>query len=212
MTKKKDDYYYLFKLIIIGDSYVGKTNIMSQYIKKEFNENSKSTIGVEFGNKIIKIDDKIIKAQIWDTAGQERYKSITSAYYKGAKGAFIVYDITSKVTFNSVDKWIQDLNLYGDKNLTLLLIGNKSDLEEKRQIKKEDGEEKAKSFGLGFIETSACTGENIDKAFDILLKEVCNKYHVEISNNEELENVNKGKNIEIEIEEENNTVKKKSCC
>ena len=212
MTKKNDDYDYLFKLIIIGDSYVGKTNIMSQYIKKEFNENSKSTIGVEFGNKIIKIDDKIIKAQIWDTAGQERYKSITSAYYKGAKGAFIVYDITSKVTFNSVDKWIQDLNLYGDKNLTLLLIGNKSDLEEKRQIKKEVGEEKAKSFGLGFIETSACTGENIDKAFDILLKEVCNKYHVEISNNEELENVNKGKNIEIEIEEENNTVKKKSCC
>jgi Ras-related protein Rab-11A len=212
MTKKNDDYDYLFKLIIIGDSYVGKTNIMSQYIKKEFNENSKSTIGVEFGNKIIKIDDKIIKAQIWDTAGQERYKSITSAYYKGAKGAFIVYDITSKTTFNSVDKWIQDLNLYGDKNLTLLLIGNKSDLEEKRQIKKEDGEEKAKSFGLGFIETSACTGENIDKAFDILLKEVCNKYHVEISNNEELENVNKGKNIEIEIEEENNTVKKKSCC
>ena len=212
MTKKNDDYDYLFKLIIIGDSYVGKTNIMSQYIKKEFNENSKSTIGVEFGNKIIKIDDKIIKAQIWDTAGQERYKSITSAYYKGAKGAFIVYDITSKTTFNSVDKWIQDLNLYGDKNLTLLLIGNKSDLEEKRQIKKEDGEEKAKSFRLGFIETSACTGENIDKAFDILLKEVCNKYHVEISNNEELENVNKGKNIEIEIEEENNTVKKKSCC
>ena len=212
MTKKNDDYDYLFKLIIIGDSYVGKTNIMSQYIKKEFNENSKSTIGVEFGNKIIKIDDKIIKAQIWDTAGQERYKSITSAYYKGAKGAFIVYDITSKTTFNSVDKWIQDLNLYGDKNLTLLLIGNKSDLEEKRQIKKEDGEEKAKSFGLGFIETSACTGENIDKAFDILLKEVCNKYHVEISNNEELENVNKGKNIEIEKEEENNTVKKKSCC
>jgi len=212
MTKKNDDYDYLFKLIIIGDSYVGKTNIMSQDIKKEFNENSKSTIGVEFGNKIIKIDDKIIKAQIWDTAGQERYKSITSAYYKGAKGAFIVYDITSKTTFNSVDKWIQDLNLYGDKNLTLLLIGNKSDLEEKRQIKKEDGEEKAKSFGLGFIETSACTGENIDKAFDILLKEVCNKYHVEISNNEELENVNKGKNIEIEIEEENNTVKKKSCC
>ena len=212
MTKKNDDYDYLFKLIIIGDSYVGKTNIMSQYIKKEFNENSKSTIGVEFGNKIIKIDDKIIKAQIWDTAGQERYKSITSAYYKGARGAFIVYDITSKTTFNSVDKWIQDLNLYGDKNLTLLLIGNKSDLEEKRQIKKEVGEEKAKSFGLGFIETSACTGENIDKAFDILLKEVCNKYHVEISNNEELENVNKGKNIEIEIEEENNTVKKKSCC
>ena len=206
---KNDDYDYVFKLILIGDSYVGKTNIMGQYIKKEFNLNSKSTLGVEFGTKTIKIQDKIIKAQIWDTAGQERYKSITSAYYKGAKGAFIVYDITSKTTFYSVDKWIQDLNLYGDKNVTLLLIGNKSDLEEKRQIKKEDGEEKAKSFGLGFIETSACTGDNIDKAFETLLLEVCNKYIEEKKSNEELEEEN-GDNIEIGVG--NNKKKKKTCC
>ena len=154
-----DEYDFLFKLIIVGDSNVGKTNIMSKYIRDQFNYNSKSTIGVEFGTKIIKINNKKIKAQIWDTAGQERYKSITSAYYKGAKGALIVYDITNKFTFDSVDKWVQDLNSYGDKNLTLLLVGNKSDLEEKRQIIKEDGEEKAKSFGLGFIETSACSGD-----------------------------------------------------
>ena len=117
-----DEYDYLFKLIIVGDSNVGKTNIMSKYIKDQFNINSKSTIGVEFGTKILTIDNKKIKAQIWDTAGQERYKSITSAYYKGAKGAFIVYDITNKFSFDSVDKWVQDLNSYGDKNLTLLLI------------------------------------------------------------------------------------------
>ena len=210
MSKYAEDYDYLFKLILIGDSYVGKTNIMSQYIKKEFSLNSKSTVGVEFGTKIIKLQDKIIKAQIWDTAGQERYKSITSAYYKGAKGAFIVYDITSKTTFDSVDKWIQDLNLYGDKNVTLLLIGNKSDLEEKRIIKKEDGEEKAKSFGLGFIETSACTGDNIDKAFETLLIEVCNKYIKEKKNNEEFEDEDNGENIEIGVG--NNKAKKKTCC
>ena len=207
MSKKEEEYDFLFKLIIIGDSNVGKTNIMSQYIKKEFNINSKSTVGVEFGNKIIKLDNKTIKAQIWDTAGQERYKSITSAYYKGAKGAFIVYDITSKITFNSVDKWIQDLNLYGDKNIIILLIGNKSDLEDKREVKREDGEEKAKSFGLGFIETSACTGDNIDKAFEIMLKEVCNKHIEEKGNNVEFEKG--GENIEINNKDKSN---KTSCC
>ena len=207
MSKKEEEYDFLFKLIIIGDSNVGKTNIMSQYIKKEFNINSKSTVGVEFGNKIIKLDNKTIKAQIWDTAGQERYKSITSAYYKGAKGAFIVYDITSKITFDSVDKWIQDLNLYGDKNIIILLIGNKSDLEDKREVKREEGEEKAKSFGLGFIETSACTGDNIDKAFEIMLKEVCNKHIEEKGNNVEFEKG--GESIEINNKDKSN---KTSCC
>ena len=160
-------------------------------------------------SKIVKIDNKKIKAQIWDTAGQERYKSITSAYYKGAKGALIVYDITNKFTFESVDKWVQDLNSYGDKNLTLLLVGNKSDLEDKRQIMKEDGEEKAKSFNLGFIETSACSGDNIDQAFDIMLKEVLKKYVVENDINDEFE-ASGGKNIELD--KKDNKTKKKKCC
>ena len=209
MSKFADEYDYLFKLIIVGDTNVGKTNIMSKYIKDQFNFNSKSTIGVEFGTKILTIENKKIKAQIWDTAGQERYKSITSAYYKGAKGALVVYDITNKFTFESVDKWVQDLNSYGDKNLTLLLVGNKSDLEEKRQVNKEDGEEKAKSFGLGFIETSACSGDNIDQAFDIMLKEVLKKYMVEnYINNDEFEG-GSGKTIELVKKSDN---KKKGCC
>ena len=204
-----DEYDYLFKLIIVGDSNVGKTNIMSKYIKDQFNINSKSTIGVEFGTKILTIDNKKIKAQIWDTAGQERYKSITSAYYKGAKGAFIVYDITNKFSFDSVDKWVQDLNSYGDKNLTLLLIGNKSDLEDKRQIGKDVGEEKAKSFSLGFIETSALSGDNIDQAFDIMLNEVLKKYMVENDiNNDEFEG-GSGKGIELIKKSDNK--KKKGC-
>jgi Ras-related protein Rab-11A len=204
-----DEYDFLFKLIIVGDSNVGKTNIMSKYIHNQFNQHSKSTIGVEFGTKIVNIDNKKIKAQIWDTAGQERYKSITSAYYKGAKGAFIVYDITNKFTFESVDKWVQDLNSYGEKNLSLLLVGNKSDLENKRQINKEEGEEKAKSFGLGFIETSACSGDNIDQAFEIMLKEVLRKYMVDNDiNNDEFEG-GSGKNIELVKKPEQ---KKKNCC
>ena len=208
MADLDTEYDYLFKLILVGDSYVGKTNILSKYIKNEFNQNTKSTVGVEFGAKILKIEDKIIKAQIWDTAGQERYKSITSAYYKGAKGAFIVYDITNRLTFESVDKWIQDLNLNSDKNITLLLIGNKKDLEDKRDVSKEEGEEKAKSFGLAFLETSALTGENIDKVFDYMLKEVYNKITIEKKNSGEIDYINIGNNIEINEQSE----KKSTCC
>ena len=204
-----ENYEMMFKVVLVGDSFVGKTNIMSKYIKDQFNITSKSTIGVEFGTKILEIDNKKVKAQIWDTAGQERYKSITSAYYKGAKGAFIVYDITNKSTFESVDKWIKDLNSYGDKNLTMLLIGNKSDLEDKRIINKEEGEEKAKSFELGFIETSAYNGDNIDQAFDIMLKEVLKRYIVENDvNNDEFEG-GTGNNIELV---KKNETKKKKCC
>jgi small GTP-binding protein len=202
------EYDYLYKLILVGDSYVGKTNILSKYIKNEFNQNTKSTVGVEFGTKILKIEDKIIKAQIWDTAGQERYKSITSTYYKGAKGAFIVYDITNRLSFESVDKWIQDLNLNSDKNITLLLIGNKIDLEDKRDVSKEEGEEKAKSFGLAFLETSALTGENIDKVFDHMLKEVYNKITIEKKNSGEIDYINIGNNIEINDQPE----KASTCC
>ena len=203
------DYDYLYKLIIVGDSFVGKTNIMSQYIRKEFSLNTKSTVGVEFGAKIIKIENKMIKAQIWDTAGEERYRSVTNAYYKGAKGAFVVYDITNKLSFESVEKWIQDLKINSDHNITLLLIGNKKDLEDKREVLKEDGEEKAKTFGLGFIETSACTGENIDKAFEIMLKEVFNKNFTNNNSEEELNYINIGKNIELDEQPQE---KKSSCC
>ena len=206
---EEDGYDVLFKIILVGDTSVGKTNIINKYIKNEFQEDFYATIGVEFSHKQFIVDNHKIKAQIWDTAGQERYKSITSAYYKGAKGAFIVYDITNKFTFESVDKWVQDLNSYGEKNLSLLLVGNKSDLENKRQINKEEGEEKAKSFGLGFIETSACSGDNIDQAFEIMLKEVLKKYMVDNDiNNDEFEG-GSGKNIELVKKPEQ---KKKNCC
>ena len=151
----KDSYEFLFKLILIGDSSVGKSNILLQYLKGQFDPNSKATVGVEFGTKNIEINNKKIKIQIWDTAGQERYRSITSAYYRGAKGAFIVYDITRKTTFDNIDRWVADLKANGDDNISIVLIGNKLDLEDKREVQKDEGVKKSEEFKTAFMETSA---------------------------------------------------------
>ena len=170
-----ESYDLLFKLILIGDSAVGKSNILLKYLKNEFDKNSRATVGVEFGTKNILINGKKVKIQIWDTAGQERYRSITSAYYKGAKGAFIVYDITNKSTFDNIDKWISDLKLNGDQNICIVILGNKSDLNESRQVSTNDGMKKAEMFKTAFMETSALNGENIGEAFEELIEEI---YHL----------------------------------
>ena len=143
-----DDYDMIFKVVLIGDSGVGKSNILSRYLKNEFSFDSKATVGVEFGSKKFELNGYKIKAQIWDTAGQERYKSITNAYYKGAKGALLVYDITRKETFDSVDRWIPDLRASGDEQVTILLIGNKCDLDDKREVSEEEGRNKAKLYSM----------------------------------------------------------------
>ena len=200
------EYDLLFKLILIGDSYVSKSNILLKYLKNQFNENSKTTVGLEFGTKNIIINNKRIKIQIWDTAGQERYRSITSAYYKGAKGALIVYDITRKNTFDNIDKWITDLKLNGDKNLCIIILGNKSDLIDKREINKNDGIKKAEMYKTAFLETSALNGDNISKAFDELIEQiVINNKNIFQDDNEN--EIDKGVNLN---DEKNNNNKK--CC
>ncbi len=139
----EEDYDMILKIVLVGDSGVGKSNILLRYLKNDFDQNSKASVGVEFGSKKFIIDDCKIKGQIWDTAGQERYRSITNAYYKGAKGALLVYDITRESSFESVDKWIVDLKKNGDENIMIILIGNKNDLEDYRRISISQGEEKA---------------------------------------------------------------------
>jgi small GTP-binding protein len=139
----EDQYDYIYKIVLIGDSGVGKSNILSRYLSDSFSFDSKATVGVEFGSKNIKIEEDIIKVQIWDTAGQERYKSITNAYYKGAKGALLVFDLTRKSSFDSIDKWVTDLKANGDEKISIILIGNKSDLEENRQVTQEEAASKA---------------------------------------------------------------------
>ena len=206
---EKESYDFLFKLILIGDSSVGKSNILLKYLKGEFDQNSRATVGVEFGTKNIKIKNKKIKIQIWDTAGQERYRSITSAYYKGAKGAFIVYDITRKLTFDNIDKWVTDLKTNGDKNISIILIGNKSDLEDKREVEKEEGIKKSEEYKIAFLETSALNGDNIDKAFNELLEQIYQNVCSDIEEGESSE-IDKGVNLNDDKTDNNGIMSK--CC
>ena len=205
-----DGYEIMVKVVLVGDSGVGKTNIMSKYLKNQFREDSKATVGVEFGSKQFTVENHQIKAQIWDTAGQERYKAITSAYYKGAKGAFVVYDITRKNTFETVNKWVSDISAAADKKITLILIGNKNDLEDQRQVTKEMGEEKAKELGLAFMETSACSGENLDKAFQLMINEIYKKSKEDIMGEGEENIVQQGK--DITLDKTKGKPAKKKCC
>ena len=177
---KKDHYDFLYKINLIGDTKVGKTNILSKYINNKFDKNSKQTIGVELGIRIFKRKGYSCKMQIWDTAGHKRYKSITEAYYKGSKCAFVVYDITQKSTFDKIDEYIKDLKSVTDNNVSIIILGNKCDLENERQITKEQGETKAKKYNAGFFEVSALSGKNIDKAFEKLISEEFQKEKKEI--------------------------------
>ena len=165
-----DEFDIIFKIVLIGDSGVGKTNLLGRYLKKEYKEETKATVGVEFGEKKYELNGLKIKAQIWDTAGQERYKAITSMYYKGAKGALIVFDLSSKNTFQNVEKWYNEIKKTADPNINLILIGNKSDLKDKRQISTEEGENKAKEMNVAYLETSSLNCDNVYKAFDTLMK------------------------------------------
>ncbi|CDW78912.1 gtp-binding protein ypt3 [Stylonychia lemnae] len=172
-TRDEEVYDYLFKVVMIGDSGVGKSNLLMRYTKGDFNIESKTTIGVEFATKSIKTQDKkVIKAQIWDTAGQERYRAITNAYYRGAVGALLVYDVTSMQSFQHVANWLKELKQYADSNIVILLVGNKTDLKDKREVKKEDAAQYADQHSLAFIETSALDCSNVDLAFDRIINEI----------------------------------------
>ncbi|VVA25520.1 PREDICTED: ras-related [Prunus dulcis] len=163
---------YVFKVVVIGDSAVGKTQILSRFTKNEFCFDSKSTIGVEFQTRTVTVKGKLIKAQIWDTAGQERYRAVTSAYYRGALGAMLVYDITKRQTFDHVARWVEELRAHADNSIVIMLVGNKADLGEQRDVPTEDAVEFAEDQGLFFSETSAFSGENVDTAFFSVLEKI----------------------------------------
>ncbi|GAY38000.1 hypothetical protein WN944_028150 [Citrus x changshan-huyou] len=169
------EYDYLFKIVLIGDSGVGKSNILSRFTRNEFCLESKSTIGVEFATRTLQVEGKTVKAQIWDTAGQERYRAITSAYYRGAVGALLVYDITKRQTFDNVLRWLRELRDHADSNIVIMMAGNKSDLNHLRAVTEEDGHSLAEKEGLSFLETSALEATNVEKAFQTILTEI---YHI----------------------------------
>ncbi|KAG4920120.1 hypothetical protein JHK85_049691 [Glycine max] len=165
---------YVFKVVLIGDSAVGKSQILARFARNEFSLDSKATIGVEFQTRTLVIQHKSIKAQIWDTAGQERYRAVTSAYYRGAVGAMLVYDITKRQSFDHIPRWLEELRNHADKNIVIILIGNKSDLENQRQVPTEDAKEFAEKEGLFFLETSALEATNVETAFMTVLTEIFN--------------------------------------
>jgi Ras-related protein Rab-11A len=175
-TEDEDNYDYIYKIVLVGDSGVGKTNLLLRYLKNKFDQNSKATVGVEFGSKNITIDNSIVKAQVWDTAGQERYRSITSAYYKGSHGALVVYDVTKIESFNNIDKWISDLRNNTNEKLVIMLIGNKIDLDKERTVKSEEGQEKSNENEVAYIETSALDSRNVEKAFESIVTKIHKTY------------------------------------
>ena len=231
MFEDEDNYDMIFKILVIGDSGVGKSNLLLRYVKNEFASDMRSTVGVEFGTKMLKIDNYDVKAQIWDTAGQERYRAITSAYYKGAKGVLIVYDITRKNSFENVDKWLNDFKMKSDDDAVIVIVGNKSDLINEREVSIEEATLKAQVNHLAFFETSAKENENVHSAFISLITQVVKNYKKNNSEDDfngnsnckkgkkkNFVNGNNGENIVLDSvhdgfnEEEINLKNKKFCC
>ena len=163
----KEEFDFLFKVVLIGDTGVGKSNLLSRFTRNEFIYDSKTTIGVEFATKNIPVDgNKVVKAQIWDTAGQERYRAITSAYYRGAVGALLVYDISRSSTFENVERWLKELRDHADANIVIMLVGNKSDLKHLRCVQAEDANAYAVKEGEGRMyisrgQVSWCTNAHL---------------------------------------------------
>nr|BAJ21304.1 Rab-family small GTPase Rab2E [Tetrahymena thermophila] len=169
-----NQYDYLFKFIIIGNTSVGKSCILSQFTENRFKREHDATIGVEFGSKNIEVDGYTIKIQIWDTAGQESFRSITRSYYRGSVGALLVYDVTKEDSFQDLNKWISDVSENANKDLSVAVLGNKIDLDN-REVKAKDGEAFASERNFLFFETSALNGDNIGEAFYALAKHVLDR-------------------------------------
>ena len=224
MYESEEDYDMIFKILIIGDSGVGKSNLLLRYVKNEFMSDMRSTVGVEFGSRRLTIDNTRVKAQIWDTAGQERYRSITSAYYKGAKGVLIVYDITRRETFTNLDKWLDDFKMKCDNDAAIVIIGNKSDLNSTREVDKQEAALKAQMNHIAFFETSAKENDNVNIAFMSLMQQVVKNVKATMDENfttnqngknkKDIVNGNH-KNLKLESDTDNENLfqnKNKKCC
>ena len=202
---------YFMKIVLVGDSGVGKTNLVKRFIDGNIPENLTNTIAVDFFSKDLMIKNHSVKVQFWDTAGQEKYRAIANAYYKNAQGAIIVYEITNRESFENVSKWLQELNEFGEKGITILLIGNKIDLKENRQVTFEEGQKIAEAKGALFFETSAKTNQenSVTKAFDKLISDMLSKIDMEEkSQNSEILTLSQQENPRLGKEKKG----KNKCC
>ncbi|XP_016377180.1 ras-related protein Rab-37-like [Sinocyclocheilus rhinocerous] len=161
------------KTILVGDSGVGKTSLLVQFDQGKFIPGSFSaTVGIGFTNKVLTVDELKVRLQIWDTAGQERFRSVTHAYYRDAQALLLLYDITSRSSFDNTRAWLTEIHEYAQDDVVIMLLGNKSDMTSARAIRREEGEKLAREYGVIFLETSAKTGLNVDEAFMTVAKEL----------------------------------------
>ncbi|KAL2924041.1 Ras-related protein RABA5d [Bienertia sinuspersici] len=211
MSSDEEAEEYLFKIVIIGDSAVGKSNLLSRYARNEFNMHSKATIGVEFQTQSMEIEGKEVKAQIWDTAGQERFRAVTSAYYRGAVGALLVYDISRRTTFDSVGRWLDELTTHSDTTVARMLVGNKCDLDNIRAVSIDEGKSLAEEHGLFFMETSAKDSTNVRTAFEMVIKEIYSSVSRKVLNSDSYKAQLSLNRVSI-VDDEKKQTQGNSCC
>ena len=212
MSAPTQEYEYIFKIILIGSSGVGKSSLLQRYIQKVFEESYTCTIGVDFFMKTIEVNDKTVKLQLWDTAGTEKYRSITTSYYRGAHCAFIVFDLTSKESFDALPTWIENYYKYCnqefDKNV--VIIGNKSDLKDKRVVTESEINDFMKLNKLVYFETSAKNGNNVDESFLFMAEKLMAEQQSKEKSGVKREVYNND-NLNLKNSENLSTNKKKCC-
>ena len=207
MSGSDQDYEFIFKVLLLGNSNVGKSSLFLRFVDDVWNDTFVPTIGVDFKIKTFEIDSKKIKMQIWDTAGQERFKNIISSYYRGAHGILLLYDVTDKESFKNLSNWLIEIEKNASKNILRILIGNKCDLEDKRVITQAQGKEFADTYGLKFIETSAKKNFNVSEAFETLGRELMNA-----GAEKKIEKQKENKKISVAKAQDLTTQNKKGCC
>ena len=197
--QRKDPIYFdfRFKIMVLGESKTGKANLIKRYTQNKFEGIYLTTVGVDFHDKVIQIEDKKIRLQIWDTAGQERFRNVSKNYFHSSDGFLLVYDITSLYSFKSLNYWLEQIRLNAPENIKCVLVGNNSDLEKYREVKYEDAEEFAKKNNIKFYEVSSRNGDNVNEVFDYLAHEIYNEVKlkgINKSSNEILKKNSKKKN------------------